>query len=79
MASRRRSTSLSTRLTKKLATDATEASVAPGGPEVFEAGQVGLHHLAVTLEAEDQRDVDVDACADEPADGRHALRRRRAP
>ena len=43
----------------------------------LEAGQVGLHHVVVAVEPEDQRHVDAAALADERADRLHALGRRR--
>ena len=66
MASSRRSTSVSTRLMKKLATLATcrQVDVRALGDQPFEPAEVGLHHLAVPLEAEDQRDVDAATLGD---------------
>ena len=55
IASSRRSTSVSTRLMKKLATLATRRQVGAGVVGVLlETGDVGLHHLLVAVEAEDQ-------------------------
>ena len=45
------------------------------GERLLEPGDVGLHHVAVLLEAEDQRDVDRDAGREGLGDGRPALRR----
>ena len=65
IASRRRSTSVSTRLMKKLATLATFDRSARGvGAYSLETGDVGLHHPRVAVEAEDQRDVDVASLGD---------------
>ena len=65
IASSRRSTSVSTRLMKKLATLATRLEVGAGGGGVLlEPGEVGVHHLLVPLEAEDECDVDVAALGD---------------
>ena len=76
IASRRRSTSVSTRLMKKLATLATVDRSAPGVVGVrLEPVDVGLHHALVAVEAEDQRDVDVAALGDHLPDRRRRPRR----
>ena len=43
------------------------------GRPVLQAGDIGLGHLPVAGQAEEQGDVDVDALADELPDGRQAL------
>ena len=61
IASSRLSISVSTRETKN---DATEWILDRSWPVVvrlLQPGEVGVHHAAVALEAEDQRDVDADA------------------
>ena len=62
MASSRRSTSVSTRLTKNDATLRHRRQVA--AVEASRPRDVGLDDLAVAVEAEDQRDVDAAALAD---------------
>ncbi len=44
-----------------------------GGGALFEAADVGFHHLVVTLEREDQGHVDVETVGDAALDRRHAL------
>ena len=73
MASSRRSTSVSTRLTKNDATLAIVRDVAAGGVELFETLHVGVDDLAVALEPEQQRDVDVDALTQALPDRRQSL------
>ncbi len=51
--------------------------VDPCGPGLLEPCEVGVDDLAVALEAEDQRDVDADACGDGLGDGFESLDRRR--
>ena len=46
---------------------------ASGRHERLEAAQVGLHHLVVAVEPEDQGDVDAAALADHRLDRGHAL------
>ena len=53
------------------------AGVAPVGGQFLQAGDVGLGHGVVVGQREHQRDVDVDALADEGDDGRDTLRRGR--
>src|SRR5579883_472133 len=48
-----------------------------GRRQGLQAGEVSLHHPLVRLDGEDQRDVDVEALADELPDGRDARIRRR--
>ena len=48
-----------------------------GRHQRLEAADVGLHHLVVAVEPEDQRDVDAASLADQGVDGRHALLGRR--
>ena len=66
------STATSMRLTKKLATLATLPGSPPCATRCFEPGEIGLDDLFVDLLREQQRDVDVDALADELADRRQA-------
>ncbi len=55
--------------------DPIEASTATA--VVVEPGEVGLHDLPIAVEREDECDVDRDALADQPANGRHSRRCRR--
>ena len=71
------SQTLSTRDTKKLATDASPSSLPPGGDAVLEARQVRLDHLLVLQQREDQRDVDAHPLGGQRADRRDPLGRRR--
>ena len=57
---------------KKLATLEMRLEVALG---LLEAGEVGLHHLGVAVEAEDERDVDAAALGDHRPDRGDALGR----
>ena len=59
--SSRLSISVSTRETKKLATEAMPARVCPFAAACSRPVQVGAHDVAVALDREDQRDVDADA------------------
>ena len=77
MASRRRSTSVSTRLTKNEATLCTVDRSPPSLGEGLEAGQVGLDDLGVAGQGEDQGDVDAAALGDHRLDGGDALGGRR--
>ena len=61
------------RLTKKLATLAIRETSPPLRGQRLEAGQIGLGDLLIDLLREQQRDVDVDALADQVADRRQAL------
>ena len=63
IAVRRLSISVSTRDTKKEATEWMVDRSMPGGLGLLESREVGVDDLAVAVEAEDQRDVDADACA----------------
>ncbi len=63
------------RLTKKLATLARLGNVAARLRQVFEAREIGFDHLLVDRDGKQQRDVDVEAGGDQPADGGHAGRR----
>ena len=58
---RRRSVSVSTRLTKNDATDAMPATSLAAPDPLLEPFEVGLDHLLIPLEGKDQRDVDVEA------------------
>ena len=60
------------RLTKKLATLAILLAIAALRDQMFEPGQIGFDDLFIDLLREQQRDVDVDALADELADRRQA-------
>ena len=60
------------RLTKKLATLAILPGSPPSRDQVFKPGQIGFDDVFIDLLREQQRDVDVDAFADELADGRQA-------
>ena len=73
IASSRRSTSVSTRLTKKEATLCTDGEVTAALGQGFEARQVGLEDLAVAGQGEDQSDVDAASFPDHGLDGGHAL------
>ena len=61
------STSVSMRLTKKLATLAIWLTSPPLAANCFQPGDVGFRHLLVDFLREQQRDVDVDAFADQLA------------
>ena len=71
------STATSMRLTKKLATLAILLAIAALRDQMFEPRQIGFDDLLIDLLREQQRDVDVDAFADELADRRQAGLRRR--
>ena len=64
----------STRLTKKLATEAIPVDGLASGQSILKAVDVGLHDLVIAIDAEDQRDIDIDAAADQLANGREVLR-----
>ena len=66
------STATSMRLTKKLATLAILLGIAALRDEMLKPGQIGLDHLFIDPLREQQRDVDVDALADELANRRQA-------
>ena len=66
------STATSMRLTKKLATLAILPGSPPCATQIFKPREIGLDDLFIDLLREQQRDVDVDAFADELADRRQA-------
>ena len=62
--SSRLSISVSTRETKNEATERIVDRSTPCLLGLLQAGQVGIHHLAVAVDGEDQRDVDADALSE---------------
>ena len=73
----RRSVSVSTRLTKNDATDAMPRMSSPPADPLLEPFEIGLDHLLVPLQREDQRDVDVEAGGGGVGDRREAFAGRR--
>ncbi len=67
------SSSTSMRLKKKLATDATRFRGRPWAARASSPRDIGLRHLPVAGQAEEQGDVDVDALTDELPDGGQSL------
>ena len=69
-AGRRGSILLSTRDTKKDATEATWSMECPASRRCSKPAQVGLHHFSVALSREYECDVDVEPGRHRPANGR---------
>ena len=73
------STIVSMRLTKKLATLPIFAASPPCSTNVERPSMYARRHVCVPADAEEQRDVDVDALADQLTNRRHAFGRAPAP